>query len=50
VALDAKTRELLWAASLGGANASGPISLAVNGKQYAIGTGAGMMYDFELPD
>ena len=41
VALDAATGKPLWHAYPGGANASGPISYAVNGKQYIIGTGAG---------
>ena len=50
VALDAKTGEPLWHAYLGGANASGPISYAVNGKQYIVGTGDGAMYVFALPD
>jgi alcohol dehydrogenase (cytochrome c) len=50
VALDARTGELLWHANLGGPNASGPISYAVNGKQYIIGTGEGTMYAFALPD
>ena len=50
VALDANTGELLWSVYLGGVNASGPISYAVNGKQYIIGTGAGTMYAFALPD
>ena len=50
VALDARTGELLWHANLGGPNASGPVSYAVNGKQYVVGTGAGTMYVFALPD
>jgi alcohol dehydrogenase (cytochrome c) len=50
VALDARTGEVLWHAYLGGPNASGPISYAVNGKQYIIGTGEGTMYSFALPD
>jgi hypothetical protein len=50
VALDGKTGELLWGVYLGGPNASGPISYAVNGRQYIIGTGAGTMYAFALPD
>jgi alcohol dehydrogenase (cytochrome c) len=50
VALDANTGKPLWRAYLGGANASGPISYAVNGKQYIIGTGGGVMYSFALPD
>jgi len=49
VALDANTGALLWSVYLGGANASGPISYAVNGKQYIIGTGEGSMYAFALP-
>ncbi|MFL6450195.1 MAG: pyrroloquinoline quinone-dependent dehydrogenase [Bryobacteraceae bacterium] len=50
VALNAKTGEVLWHVNLGGPNASGPISYAVNGKQYIIGTGEGAMYAFALPD
>jgi alcohol dehydrogenase (cytochrome c) len=49
-ALNAKTGEVLWHVNLGGPNASGPISYAVNGKQYVIGTGEGAMYAFALPD
>ena len=50
MALDAKTGAPLWHAYLGGPNASGPISYAVDGKQYIIGTGEGTMYAFALPD
>jgi alcohol dehydrogenase (cytochrome c) len=50
VALDARTGQRLWHVFLGGPNASGPISYAVNGKQYVIGTGMGTMYAFALPD
>jgi alcohol dehydrogenase (cytochrome c) len=50
VALDARTGELLWSVNLGGPNASGPISYAVNGKQYIVGTGEGSMFVFGLPD
>ena len=50
IALDAKTGKPLWHVYLGGANASGPISYAVNGKQYIVGTGDGTMYAFALPD
>jgi alcohol dehydrogenase (cytochrome c) len=50
VALDAMTGKPLWHVYLGGANASGPMSYAVNGKQYIIGTGADTMYAFALPD
>lgn len=49
-ALDAKTGKELWHAFLGGPNASGPVSYAVNGKQYIVGTGEGTMYVFGLPD
>src|SRR5262245_17121073 len=41
VALDARTGQRLWHVYLGGPNASGPMSYAVNGKQYIIGTGMG---------
>jgi len=50
VSLDAKTGELLWHVNLGGPNASGPISYAVDGKQYVVGTGMGSMFVFALPD
>jgi alcohol dehydrogenase (cytochrome c) len=50
VALNARTGEPLWHAYLGGPNASGPITYAVNGKQYVVGTGEGTMYVFALPD
>jgi alcohol dehydrogenase (cytochrome c) len=49
-ALDAKTGELLWNVNLGGPSASGPISYAVGSKQYVVGTGAGTMFVFALPD
>ena len=50
VALDARTGDLLWHVNLGGPNASGPISYAVNGKQYIVGTGQGSMFVFALPE
>jgi alcohol dehydrogenase (cytochrome c) len=50
VSLDAKTGELLWHVNLGGPSASGPISYAVDGKQYIVGTGQGSMFVFALPD
>jgi alcohol dehydrogenase (cytochrome c) len=49
-ALDAKTGQLLWNVNLGGPSASGPISYAVGGKQYVVGTGAGTMFVFALPE
>ena len=50
VALDARTGERLWYHNLGGPNASGPISYAVDGKQYVVGTGQGTLFVFALPD
>jgi outer membrane protein assembly factor BamB len=50
VALDANTGAPVWSTFLGGANASGPMTYSVNGKQYVIGTAAGTMYAFALPD
>ncbi len=50
VAVDARTGQLLWHANLGGPDASGPISYAVNGKQYIVGSGEGTMFVFALPD
>jgi alcohol dehydrogenase (cytochrome c) len=50
MALDANTGALLWSAYLGGASDSGPMTYAVDGKQYVVGTGAGTMYVFALPD
>ncbi|HEY1949866.1 MAG TPA: PQQ-dependent dehydrogenase, methanol/ethanol family [Bryobacteraceae bacterium] len=50
VALNAQTGELLWHVNLGGPNASGPVSFAVDGKQYIVGTGEGALYVFGLPD
>jgi alcohol dehydrogenase (cytochrome c) len=42
-ALDARSGELLWRANVGGAIASGPMSYAVNGKQYvAISAGSAL--------
>ena len=49
-ALDARTGERLWYVNLGGPNASGPISYAVEGKQYVVGTGQGTLFVFALPD
>lgn len=49
-ALDAETGEELWRATLGGQVASGPMSYAIDGKQYvAISAGAGL-FVFGLPD
>jgi hypothetical protein len=35
---------------LGGERASGPITYAVDGKLYVVGTGGGVMYALALPD
>jgi len=49
-ALDAETGEELWRSSLGGQIASGPMSYAIDGKQYvAISAGAGL-FVFGLPE
>ena len=50
VSVDAQTGKLLWHVYLGGQNAAGPISYAVDGKQYIVGTGEGSMFVFALPD
>jgi alcohol dehydrogenase (cytochrome c) len=50
VALDARTGDLLWHVNLGGPSASGPMSYSVDGKQYIVGTGAGSLFVFSLPD
>ena len=50
VALDAKAGELRWSVYPGGANSGGPFSYAVNEKQYIVGSGAGTMDVFALPD
>ena len=53
VALDAKTGSPLWHANVGygfQGMGSGPMTYAVNGKQYVITTGDNTMYAFALPD
>lgn len=53
VALDAKTGKPLWHVSVGDTSqgmGSGPMSYAVDGKQYVVTTGADAMYAFALPD
>ena len=47
-ALDARTGELLWRTNLGGTIASGPITFAVNGKQYVAVCGDNTLYVFGL--
>jgi alcohol dehydrogenase (cytochrome c) len=49
-ALDARTGEPLWRASLGGQGANGPISYALDGRQYiAVAMGNGL-FVYGLPD
>jgi alcohol dehydrogenase (cytochrome c) len=48
-ALDARTGELLWRVNLGGNVASGPISYAVDGRQYVAVAGEGALYVFGTP-
>ena len=47
-ALDARTGELLWKVNLGGNVASGPITFAVDGRQYVAVSGEGALYVFGL--
>ena len=42
-ALDARTGELLWRTNLGGTIASGPMTFAVDGKQYVAVCGDNTM-------
>jgi alcohol dehydrogenase (cytochrome c) len=52
VALDAQTGKPLWHVSVSssGGMGSGPMSYAVNGKQYIVTTGDDTVYAFALPD
>jgi alcohol dehydrogenase (cytochrome c) len=47
-ALDATNGELLWRVNLGGNVASGPITFAVDGRQYVAASGEGALYVFGL--
>ena len=47
-ALDARNGELLWRTNLGGTIASGPITFAVDGKQYVAVCGDNTLYVFSL--
>ena len=52
-ALDAESGKPLWNVNVGdggGGLGSGPMSYAVNGKQYIVTTGDDTMYAFALPD
>jgi glucose dehydrogenase len=47
-ALNAKTGELLWKLNLGGQVNSGPMSYAVNGRQYVAVSAGQALYSFAL--
>ena len=47
-ALHAETGELLWRTSLGGMIASGPITYAIDGKQYVTATSGNGLFVFGL--
>jgi alcohol dehydrogenase (cytochrome c) len=47
-ALDAKTGELLWKASLGGQIVMGPITYAIEGKQYVSVISGNSLVTFAL--
>ena len=49
-ALDARNGELLWKVNLGGTIASGPMTFAVNGRQYVAVCADSAMYVFGLMD
>ena len=49
-ALDARTGELLWRASLGGQGANGPITYAVDGAQYVAVAAGNALSVFALGD
>jgi alcohol dehydrogenase (cytochrome c) len=48
-ALDARDGHCLWKVGLGGTIANGPITYAVDGKQYVAVAGQGALYAFALP-
>ena len=50
VALDARTGALLWKAALGGQVNAGPMSYAVNGKQYVAIAAGSSLFAFALRD
>jgi alcohol dehydrogenase (cytochrome c) len=49
LALDARTGALLWKASLGGQINAGPMSYAVNGKQYVAIAAGNALFTYALP-
>jgi alcohol dehydrogenase (cytochrome c) len=48
VALDARTGALLWKAALGGQINAGPMSYAVNGKQFVTVAAGNALFAFGL--
>jgi alcohol dehydrogenase (cytochrome c) len=49
LALDARSGELLWRSSLGGQINAGPMSFAVNGRQYIAIAAGSALFAFALP-
>jgi alcohol dehydrogenase (cytochrome c) len=49
LALDARTGELLWRASLGGQINAGAMSYAIDGKQYVAIAAGSALFSFALP-
>jgi outer membrane protein assembly factor BamB len=49
-ALDARNGELLWKVNLGGNVASGPMTFAVDRRQYVAVSGEGALYVFALSE
>jgi outer membrane protein assembly factor BamB len=47
-ALDARSGDVLWKASLGGPDRHGPISYAIDGKQYIAVISGNSLYTFGL--
>ncbi len=50
LALDARSGDLLWRASVGGQLNSGPMSYSVDGKQYVAVAMGSALFSFGLPD
>jgi alcohol dehydrogenase (cytochrome c) len=48
VALDARNGNLLWKATLGGGVFAGPITYAVNGRQYVAISAGSSLFTFAL--
>ena len=50
LALDARSGELLWRASLGGQINAGPMSYAVDGRQFVAVAAGSALFTFRLPE